>query len=577
MYNSEKDSEIQSRRWRMAHEYGKETLSKEFKSDRDKGLPDSELVEAVVALANTDGGCVYLGVEDDGTATGVQCKHQDPVGLSAMIANRTVPPISVRTQLVGDGVTVIQVDVPKSHSVVSTKSGRILRRMMKVDGTPESVPMYPYEIATRLSDLGKLDYSAQPVPGATREDFDPLERDRLRKIISTYRSSDRNLLELSDEDLEKSLRLVVSADGNVTPTLTGLLLIGSEESLQRLVPTSEAAFQVLVGTDIKVNNTYRGPLLMTIEQIAESFAPWNPGTELTVGLFSSVVPEFDERAFREALVNAFGHRDYSVLGRVRVLVDDAGLTIANPGGFVEGINVHNLLTAEPHGRNPCLMDALKRTGLAERTGRGIDRIFEGALNYGRPLPDYSRSNGRGVSVLLPRSAPDEAFVELLAEERERSGKSMSLDGLLILDKLKRERRCGFDALSESLDMSDQRLRTVLGQLTESGLVESSGTNARRTYTLGAKVYRRSGKTVEYVRQSGIDRVRYPELIMKLMREQKSVSKNDVMELLHLDENQAYYQLRKLVGEGRAKKVGGGRNVRYEEMQRDDDGISGEQF
>lgn len=76
MYNSEKNSEIQSRRWRMAHEYGKETLSKEFKSDCDKGLPDSELVEAVVALANTDGGCVYLGVEDDGTATGVQRKHQ---------------------------------------------------------------------------------------------------------------------------------------------------------------------------------------------------------------------------------------------------------------------------------------------------------------------------------------------------------------------------------------------------------------------------------------------------------------------------------------------------------------------
>ena len=182
----------------MAHEYGKETLSKEFKSDRDKGLPDSELVEAVVALANTDGGCVYLGVEDDGTATGVQRKHQDPVGLSAMIANRTVPPISVRAQLVGDGVTVIQVDVPKSHSVVSTKSGRILRRMMKVDGTPESVPMYPYEIATRLSDLGKLDYSAQPVPGATREDFDPLERDRLRKIRGTDQLSERDVRDLLD-------------------------------------------------------------------------------------------------------------------------------------------------------------------------------------------------------------------------------------------------------------------------------------------------------------------------------------------------------------------------------------------
>lgn len=546
----------------MAHEYGKETSSLEFKSDL-KRLPDDDLLDAVVALANSDGGTVYLGVEDDGTPTGIDKVHQDAVGLSAMIANRTVPPVSARAQIVGTEKTpVMQIDVPKSRSVVSTKSGKVLRRRMKVDGTPESVPMYPYEIATRLSDLGRLDFSAQPVPDATRDDFDPLERDRLRRIIGTYQSSDRNLLELTDEELEKSLQLTVTVDGKTMPTLTGLLLLGKGGSLKRFVPTHRASFQVMSGTDIKVNQDYAGPLLKTIEQINDMFSPWNPSAELSVGLFSMMVPEFDHRAFREALVNAFGHRDYTLLGRVRVQLDDAGLTIANPGGFVEGINIHNLLTAEPYGRNPCLMDALKRTGLAERTGRGIDRIFEGALNYGRPLPDYSRSNRRGVSVLLPRSVPDKAFVELLAEERERSGKSMSLDGLLILDKLKSERRCGFDVLSGSLDMSDQRLRTVLGQLTEAGLVESAGVGARRTYMLGAKVYRRSGRAMDYVRQSDIDRVRYPELIIKLMHEQKSVSKNDVMELLHLEGNQAYYQLRKLVLEGRAKKVGSGRNVRY---------------
>lgn len=546
----------------MAHEYGKETLSLEFKSDL-KRLPDDDLLDAVVALANSDGGTVYLGVEDDGTPTGIDKVHQDAVGLSAMIANRTVPPVSARAQIVGTEKTpVMQIDVPKSRSVVSTKSGKVLRRRMKVDGTPESVPMYPYEIATRLSDLGRLDFSAQPVPDATRDDFDPLERDRLRRIIGTYQSNDRNLLELTDEELEKSLQLTVTVDGKTMPTLTGLLLLGKGESLKRFVPTHRASFQVMSGTDIKVNQDYAGPLLKTIEQINDMFSPWNPSVELSVGLFSMMVPEFDHRAFREALVNAFGHRDYTLLGRVRVQLDDAGLTIANPGGFVEGINIHNLLTAEPHGRNPCLMDALKRTGLAERTGRGIDRIFEGTLNYGRPLPDYSRSNRRGVSVLLPRSVPDKAFVELLAEERERSGKSMSLDGLLILDKLKSERRCGFDVLSGSLDMSDQRLRTVLGQLTEAGPVESAGVGARRTYMLGAKVYRRSGRAMDYVRQSDIDRVRYPELIIKLMHEQKSVSKNDVMELLHLEGNQAYYQLRKLVLEGRAKKVGSGRNVRY---------------
>ena len=548
----------------MAHEYGEETLSVEFKSDL-KQLPDSNLVEAVVALANTDGGILYVGVEDDGTPTGIHDKHQDIVGLSAMIANRTVPPVSARVQIVGDKTPVIRIEVPKSRSVVSTHSGKILRRRMKIDGTPESVPMYPYEIATRLSDLGRLDYSEQPIAGTTREDFDPLERERLRRIISSYKSSDHALLELSDEELEKALKLTVSTDGTNTPTLTGLLLLGKEEALQRFVPTNEAAFQVLEGTEIKVNQTYRGPLLKTIEQIADMFKPWNPATELNVGLFSMMVPEFDERAFREALVNAFGHRDYSLLGRVRVMLDDAGLTISNPGGFVEGINIHNLLTAEPHGRNLCLMDALKRTGLAERTGRGIDRIFEGALHYGRPLPDYSASNERNVSVFLSRSAPDSSFVEMLAQEQERSGKQMSIDGLLILDTLRNERRCDFASLHKELDMSEQRLRTMLGQLTEIGLIEGSGSGQKRTYMLGSKVYKRSGKTVEYVRQTDIDRIRYPELIMKLINRQGYATKTDVMELLHLDGNQAYYQLSKLVADKRVKKVGGGRNTRYEKV------------
>lgn len=56
------------------------------------------------------------------------------------------------------------------------------------------------------------------------------------------------------------------------------------------------------------------------------------------------------------------------------------------------------------------MDALKRIGLAERTGRGVDRIFEGSLKFGRPLPDYSASNATNVSLFIARSKPDVGFV-----------------------------------------------------------------------------------------------------------------------------------------------------------------------
>ena len=124
---------------------------------------------------------------------------------------------------------------------------------------------------------------------------------------------------------------------------------------------------------------------------------------------------------REAVVNACVHRDYTRLGRVLVRLDDDGLSISNPGGFIEGVTVDNILTAEPHGRNPVLADALKRIGLAERSGRGVDRIFEGSLMYGRALPDYSESSKTSVKLFIPRSLPDTKFIRMVSEEQRRTG------------------------------------------------------------------------------------------------------------------------------------------------------------
>jgi len=76
-----------------------ESLTVEFKSDRKK-LPDRDLVAAVVCLANSEGGEIYLGVEKDGTPTGLHPEHQNLTGLSALIANRTNPPLSVRVETI---------------------------------------------------------------------------------------------------------------------------------------------------------------------------------------------------------------------------------------------------------------------------------------------------------------------------------------------------------------------------------------------------------------------------------------------------------------------------------------------
>ena len=364
----------------------KETLTIEFKSDKKK-YPDSEIFDAVVAFANTEGGDLYLGIEDSGEVTGVHSMHENPITLSAYIANNTIPPVSIRAEIIYDKLPVLKISVPKSlNGIVSTINGKVSHRRIKADGTPENIPMYPYEFATRMSDLRMLDYSAMPIKQSSIDDFDPIEIERLKNIIFNY-NGDKSLLELQDKDIFKALGLVREQDNKLIPTVTGLLLIGKVSAIKQHIPTHSTSFQVLVGTDVKVNKDISSPLLSTISEISNYLDAWNPERELELGLFRVPIPDFDKRAIREAIVNAFSHRDYSKMGRVRIAITDEGITIANPGGFIEGVSIKNLLTAEPHGRNPQLADALKRIGLAERTGRGIDRIYEGSLIYGNTLPD----------------------------------------------------------------------------------------------------------------------------------------------------------------------------------------------
>ena len=151
-----------------------ETLEVEFKSDV-KCYPDHDLIEEIVGMANTVGGVLYLGVEDNGEITGVHKKHRDAIGVTALIANSTVPPISVRAEIIKEeDKDVLKIEVPRSRGIASTSSGKILRRRLKLDGTPETIPMYSYEIPSRLSELGMLDFSLILGKGANQQIWDML-------------------------------------------------------------------------------------------------------------------------------------------------------------------------------------------------------------------------------------------------------------------------------------------------------------------------------------------------------------------------------------------------------------------
>ena len=279
------------------------------------------------------------------------------------------------------------------------------------------------------------------------------------------------------------------------------------------------------------------------------------------GLFRVSIPDFDKRAFREALVNAFCHRDYSTLGRVRVEINSEGMLISNPGGFIEGINADNLLDAEPHGRNPVLADALKRIGLAERTGRGIDRIYEGSLLYGRLLHDYSQSTSTSVRLFIPRGLPDKAFVRMISEEQQRLCHPLPIYALLVLNTLKQMHQATLRELAEALKRDESRIKAVVEALVESGLVEALGNGRGRNYMLSPKAYGKEN-TAAYIRQKGIDELRYEELVLELARKQKSIKRADVIALLHVSPAKAFRILQRLVKNQKLTLQGKGAGAYY---------------
>jgi ATP-dependent DNA helicase RecG len=538
-----------------------EGLSLEFKSDL-KCLPDRELVASVVSLANTEGGDLLLGVEDNGTVSGLHANHLNVSGISSLIANKTNPAISVRVErCVLQDKAIARISVPKSRQLVSTSDGLLVRRRLKLDGTPEAVPFYPHEFIQRQSSLGLVDPSARVLDVVDTSQLDPLQRLRIRNTIKKY-GGEQSLLALADNELDGALGLCREMDGTRRPTIAGLLLLGTEELLRANLPAYEVAFQVLQGTDVKVNEFYRKPILETFEEVDLLFKARVDEEEIQVGLFRVPVPNYDRRAFREAFVNALVHRDFSRLGAVHVKITDEGLSISNPGGFVEGVTLDNLLVADPRSRNPLLADVIKRIGLAERTGRGIDRIYEGMLRYGRPMPDYSMSNQFTVSVQMANTAADLDFLKMVVEQENKLG-NMPIDSLIILSRLREERRLTTADLAPSVQKSESSVRATVEKLVETGFLEPHGTGRGRTYTLSAVLYWKAGKKSEYIRQAGFAPIQQEQMVLNYIDKHGSIKRADAADLCHISLFQATRLLKRLKENGLLTPIGQGKGTRYE--------------
>ncbi|CUB05967.1 RNA-binding domain-containing protein [Tepidiphilus thermophilus] len=551
-----------------------ETLAVEFKGEERTPLNDRDLVKAVVCLANRSGhepGYLLIGVEDDGRITGARPRHGDTTDrnkLAALIANQTRPSVAVRVESVElDGRFVLVIEIPPQQHPIASADGVFLRRTTGGDGKPACMPMDAHDVQSLQAGRGLLDPSAQIIAEARWQDLDPLEFERFRRSVRERRGrSDESLLDLPDLDLAKALG-VVEANGSVRGVrLAALLLFGKEDALRRFVPAHEAAFQVLRGLDVEVNDFFRWPLLRIMEEIEARIRARNREQELMVGLLRVGVPDYPERALREAVANALIHRDYLRLGAVHFQWHPDRIEISNPGGFPEGVRLDNLLVTAPRPRNPLLADAFKRAGIVERTARGIDTIFYEQLRNGRPAPSYARSDATGVTLVIPGGEANLDFVRLLVTEGQ-SGRVLGLDELLILNALWQERSLTTGDAAHLLQKSEAQTRSTLHTLVEAGLVEERGQKKGRTWHLVAAVYRLLGDKAGYVRQRGFEPLQQEQMVLQYVEKHGRITRREVAELCRIGPYQATRLLSRLVDEGRLVRHGARKGAWYEQGQK----------
>lgn len=532
-----------------------ETLEVEFKSDKGP-LSDKDIYECVIGLANTKGGYLFIGVEDNGKITGLN-KSRDKCWqekIKAAIRNNVNPPLEVKCEYVEEeNYFVIQ--VPQAQNVLCfSKKGVYYQRAMNFNG-PETVHMLPNDQLSRLSNLGKIDISNEVLSEeATLEDLDPVEFARLKNLISQI-SSNNPLLNFSNEELAKALGFVKTNNkGGLIPTLTGMLIVGKESSITKFVPTHEVAFQVIdENLKPKINKFFKKSIIAIVDEIYNLFEAYNKEKEINIELQRISIPDYSPFAFREALLNALIHRDYSINQSIYIRFEPDQLKIISPGGFLEGITLDNFITHEPKPRNRQLAEVCQRIGLVERLGRGIDRIFIEQLRLGRCAPDYSSTDNNTVRVILPGGESNLNFVKFVVQN-----KITNLYELLILSTLQEHKKIDLKTSAKLIQENQQSTKKRLSNLISKNFIKNKG----KDYTLSSWVYKELNILDEYIHLSGFDGIQQEQMILQYIEENGSITRTNIENMCHIPMNTALRRIKKLIEKEKIKKDGSGKNTVY---------------
>ena len=367
----------------LVHVKKGENESLEFKVNFNK-----ETIETLVAFANTNGGDVYLGVNDAKEVIGISLSEESIQQFINQIKQSTHPQLIPEVRhIVMNGKNVVVFSVQEFPVKPVSYRNKYFKRIANSNHI-----LNPTEIATEY--LKTMNSSWDYYPD-TAHSIDAIS---LKKVTSFIQKiTERTGQKINETPLDFLKKLEIIRDQKLT--FGAYLLFAKEYCSISDVQVGRFKSDITIIDSISLNTD----LFTETEQIIAFIKKHLMVEYIITDAQISRIERFDYPldAIREIVVNMIVHRDYKDSGASVIKIFDDRIEFYNPGDLYGGITINDLLTNNytSKSRNKLVAKAFKEVGLIERYGSGIKRILNICFDYGIIPPNFE-SIQKGLKVTL---------------------------------------------------------------------------------------------------------------------------------------------------------------------------------
>lgn len=449
-------------------------------------LPDSsslqEIAEVMVAMANSHGGYLMLGITLDSPpqVRGVEnIEEMLDLVLQAALAVEPSLIIPLPRTVHLDQKTIVIAQIPPGMPHVYALDGRYLQRQ-----STQNIALNPRDLRRLLMERGEASFETELVRGTSRDDLD-------WKKVESYATNLSGIGESTVEQLLLKRGCLVKRDGVLLPTQAGILLFGKDP--QRYVRGAEITAVRFAGENM--GDTFsRQDIVGTLpDQIrrAETFLidHLRRGVQLRQTMVREETFEYPMEAARELVVNAVAHRDYSIAGDgIRLFIFSNRMEVTSPGGLPGPVTITNIRD-ERFSRNSAIVQVLADMKFIERLGYGVDRVIELMRHNNLREPSFTETAGGFRVVLYNEKAaaeeplPDTTTAQFNGRYHEIEINPRQESALVYLHRPGSSRITNSDLQQLCPDVHPETIRRDLSDLVTKNILQKMGQKRGSYYVL----------------------------------------------------------------------------------------------